>query len=132
MWAADDDLTAVWTLCHLDLRVMPDGEPPFDVSLRTRLHTFRYKGDVVPVLYDPDDHDRVVVDAEADLRAYTKSQTRATADAAAFKEHAEEFRDQAAEFRAATDVFAALARAKASGDQAEVERLKAEFLRLKP
>jgi len=53
MSSPDDDLTTSWTLCWLHLRVMPEGEPPFEASVRTRLNTFKYKGDTVPVLYDP-------------------------------------------------------------------------------
>lgn len=67
-WSADDDLTTSWTLCRLQLRVMPEGEPPFETTVRTRLNTFKYKGDVVPVLYDPADHDRVVVDYQTDAQ----------------------------------------------------------------
>jgi hypothetical protein len=135
MWATDDDLSKQWTLCWFHLRVMPEGEPPFEASVRSRLHTFKYKGDSVPVLFDPDDHDKVVVDAEADLRAVTEEQPAGSGraagglagDSAAFAEHAAEFRDQAADFRASTDALAAIMRAKAAGNQTEVDRLKAEF-----
>jgi hypothetical protein len=137
MLAPDDDLTVSWTLCRLELRVMPEGEPPFEVTARTRLNTFKYKGDTVPVLYDPADHDKVVVDYEADARATMEGYERLHAtgrpggagtfagDAAAFAEQADEFRQNAAGFRATGEALAAIARAKASGDMAEVERLKA-------
>jgi hypothetical protein len=133
--APDDDLTASWTLARLELRVMPDDEPAFEVTVRTRLNTFKYKGDTVPVLYDPDDHDKVVVDYEADARA-TMEGTAApgglAAESAEFAEHAAEFREQAAAFRASSETLAAIARAKAAGDDAEVARLKAEFQRQPP
>jgi hypothetical protein len=68
-WSNDDDLTTSWTLCRLELRVMPPGEPPFEATVRTRLNTWKTKGATVPVLYDPDDHDKVVVDYQSDARA---------------------------------------------------------------
>jgi hypothetical protein len=67
-WSDDDDLTTSWVLCRLELQVMPPGEAPFEVTLRTRLNTLKTKGDTVPVLYDPDDHEKVVVDYELDAR----------------------------------------------------------------
>lgn len=66
-WAPDDDLTTSWTDCKMDLRVFPPGESPFEVTVHTRLHTFKWKGDKVPVWYDPGDHRRVVVDYEEDV-----------------------------------------------------------------
>jgi hypothetical protein len=65
----DDDLTTTWSLCRLELRVMPPGGEPFEATVRTRLNTFKSKGSTVPVLYDPDDHDKLVVDYESDARA---------------------------------------------------------------
>jgi Short C-terminal domain len=67
VFADDSDLTTGWFLCRLDLRVMPSGEAPFETRVHTRLHTLKSKGDMVPVLYDPDDHDKVVVDYKADV-----------------------------------------------------------------
>ena len=69
LFADDDDLTTGWFLCRLDLRVLPSGEPPFETRVHTRLHTLKGKGDMVPVWYDPDDHDKVVVDYKADAEA---------------------------------------------------------------
>jgi hypothetical protein len=77
-WAPDDDLTTRWTDCKMDLRVFPSGESPFEVTVHTRLHTFKWKGDKVPVWYDPDNHRRVVVDYEEDVA----TQMRALNDAA--------------------------------------------------
>jgi hypothetical protein len=131
-FAEDDDLSGQWTLARLHLRVVPEGEPPFEATVRTRLHTFKYKGDTVPVLYDPDDHDKVVVDAEADLRAFNEQQARTASDAASFAEHAEAFREQSEDFRERAELIQAMAQAKAAGDQAEVARLKAKFLGLSP
>jgi putative oligomerization/nucleic acid binding protein len=48
-------------------------------------------------------------------------------EAAAFSERAAAFRDQAAAMRPSTEALAAIMRAKESGDQVEVERLKAEL-----
>ena len=48
---------------------MPPGEPAFEQTVHSRLNTLKSKGDTVPVLYDPDDHGRVVVDYEADAQA---------------------------------------------------------------
>jgi hypothetical protein len=69
MFADDSDLTTGRFLCRLDLRVMPSGEPPFKTRVHTRLHTLKSKGDMVPALYDPDDHDKLVVDYKADPEA---------------------------------------------------------------
>jgi hypothetical protein len=51
------------------LRVLPEqrGEPPFEATVMTRVHTLRYLGGTVPVWYDPGDTARVVVDYEADV-----------------------------------------------------------------
>jgi hypothetical protein len=125
--ATDDDLTKAWTNCWLHLRVMPEGEAPFEAKVRTRLNTFKSQGDTVPVLYDPDDHDKVFVDSEADAQeamdkargdtearsARAQGAAPATAfsgdassfadSAAAFAEQAEKFREQAAALRAKAD-----------------------------
>lgn len=132
--SADDDLTAGWTDCRLELRVMPEGGTPFETTVRTRLNTFKYKGDRVPVLYDPDDHDKVVVDHEADAQetmerqaAQREAQGDLATEAADFAESARAFREQSEGLREATEKLASLARARTSGDQAEVERLKGEL-----
>ena len=136
---ADDDLTGGWTLARLELRVMPEGEPPFDVTVRGRLHTAKYKGDSVPVLYDPDDHDKVIVDSERDARETRERLEQERTAGREFTRQANEFADRAAAFRRQSEgmlgnseKLAALARAKAAGDQAEVERLKAEIQRGRP
>lgn len=69
IWAPDEDLTSGWTDCRMKLRVIPDDrwEAPFEATVLTRIHTFKYKGDSVPVWYDPNDHSKVVVDYEADV-----------------------------------------------------------------
>ena len=69
MWADDSDLTKGGSLCRLELRVMPPGEPPFETTIRTRVDSFHYTGDTIEVLYDPADHDKVAFDYEADARA---------------------------------------------------------------
>ena len=65
-WADDSDLTKGGSLCRLELRVMPPGEPSFEKTIRTRVNTFKYTGDTIEVLYDPNDHDKVAFDYEAD------------------------------------------------------------------
>lgn len=52
------------TLCKLQLRVEPDGEPVFEASTNAWMMGTKgaYEGMVVPVLYDPSDHGKVVVD----------------------------------------------------------------------
>jgi hypothetical protein len=67
--STDDDLTTRWWLCKLELRIMPPGEPAFEKTVHSRLNTIKAKGDIVPVLYDPDNHDDVVVDYKADANA---------------------------------------------------------------
>ena len=69
MWADDSDLTKGGSLCRLELRIMPPGEPPFETTIRTRVNSFHYTGDTIEVLYDPADHDKVAFDYEADARA---------------------------------------------------------------
>jgi hypothetical protein len=132
--SGDEDLTAGWTNARLELRVMPEGEQPFEITVRTRLNTNKYKGDTVPVLYDPGDHDKVVVDYEADARETMERLEQQRTAGKEFTRQATEFADQAAAFRQQSESMlgnseklAALARAKAAGDQAEVERLKAEI-----
>jgi len=77
--STDDDLTTTWFLCWMHLRVIPDDGPPFEASVRTRLNTLKSKGDMVPVLYDPSDHDKLVVDYESDARAAMDGTTAAAA-----------------------------------------------------
>jgi hypothetical protein len=86
-WAPDDDLTTSWTDCKMDLRVSPPGESPFEATVHTRLHTFKWKGDKVPVWYDPGNHHRVVVDYEEDVA----TQMRAVNDAA-LSQHRDDLR----------------------------------------
>ena len=68
-WADDSDLTKQGSLCRLELRVTPPGEPPFETTIRTRVNSFHYTGDTIEVLYDPADHDKVAFDYEADAQA---------------------------------------------------------------
>ncbi|TVZ05970.1 hypothetical protein EAS64_00380 [Trebonia kvetii] len=69
MWAPDNDLGSGWMDCWMRLRVVPDerGEPPFEVTVTTRIHTLKFQGSAVPVWYDPRDTSKVAVDYEADL-----------------------------------------------------------------
>jgi hypothetical protein len=53
-----------WLDYHLTLRVMPDGEAPFEAEARTRLYQLPRHGQVFDVLYDPGDHKKIVVDYE--------------------------------------------------------------------
>ena len=69
LWAPDEDLSSGWIDCLMRLRVIPGqrGEPPFEATAMTRVHTLKYVGGTVPVWYDPGNTARVVVDHEADL-----------------------------------------------------------------
>ena len=51
-------------LCKLELRVQPDAEPEFDVRTDAWFggREGAHEGMVVPVLYDPSDHGKVVID----------------------------------------------------------------------
>ena len=71
LWAPDEDLSSGWIDCMMRLRVIPEqpGEPPFEATAMTRVHTLKYLGGTVPVWYDPENTARVVVDYEADLAA---------------------------------------------------------------
>jgi hypothetical protein len=66
-----NDPTASWTLARLTVLVKPDGAEPFEATLDTKLYTFKTRGSTVPVLYDPRDHRKVVVDQELDLQQQT-------------------------------------------------------------
>ena len=46
------------------LRVEPDGEPAFEVHEKFRYSQFAIPGagSVIPVIYDPDDHDKIMLD----------------------------------------------------------------------
>lgn len=52
------------SLCKLNLRVAPDGEPAFDATTEAWLTGTEgaHDGMVVPVLYDPSDHEKLIVD----------------------------------------------------------------------
>jgi hypothetical protein len=75
MWAPDEDLATNWTDCRMKLRVQPHdrAEAPFEATVLTRIHTFKFQGGTVPVWYDPDDRSRVVVDYEADVQAHMRT-----------------------------------------------------------
>jgi hypothetical protein len=70
-WAPDEDLGRGWIDCLMRLRVMPQqsGEPPFEATAMTRVHTLDYLGSTVPVWYDPRNTAKVVVDYEAGAAA---------------------------------------------------------------
>jgi hypothetical protein len=57
----------VW---KLRLRVMPDGEPPFEVALKERFMQLEqpHAGQVLSVLYDPDDHDKIAIDHDPEAQ----------------------------------------------------------------
>lgn len=67
LWADDDDLTTGSLLVRLKLRVKPDGEAPFEATVHAKVHGIIFQGDTVAVLYDPQDHSKVVVDSQAVL-----------------------------------------------------------------
>ena len=71
LWAPDEDLSSGWIDCLMRLRVTPEqsGEPPFEATAMTRVHTLKYLGSTVPVWYDPRNTAKVVVDNEAALAA---------------------------------------------------------------
>src|SRR5262249_30661009 len=75
-WSADEDLSTSWTDCWMKLMVTPDdrGQAPFEATVMTRIHTFKFQSFHVPVWYDPADHSRVVVDYEADLERMQQAQ----------------------------------------------------------
>jgi hypothetical protein len=60
----DDDMLVPWDLA---LRVTPETEPPFEVRLRMQIHCrlTLSPGIVFKVLYDPEDHQRMVADPSA-------------------------------------------------------------------
>jgi hypothetical protein len=68
-WAPDEDLSGSWVDCLMRLRVIPEqhGEPSFEATATTRVHTLRYLGGTVPVWYHPRDTSKVIVDHEAGL-----------------------------------------------------------------
>jgi hypothetical protein len=51
-------------ICKLQLQVAPDGEAGFHASTSNRCSAFRIprSGDTMRVLFDPEDHSRVVID----------------------------------------------------------------------
>lgn len=53
--------TELWDIA---LRVTPEGESPFDVHVKMRISSFATvtRGAVLQVLFDPKDHERIVVD----------------------------------------------------------------------
>ncbi|MEY9936848.1 S16 family serine protease [Streptacidiphilus sp. MAP5-3] len=68
-WSSDEDLTTTWFDCWMKLLVQPvdRSQPPFEATVKSRVHTLKWQGSHVPVWYDPEDHSRVVVDYEADV-----------------------------------------------------------------
>lgn len=70
IWADDMDPTIGYQMVRLRLKVMPEGEQPFEKVLYTRLQPFSAlgRGDFIDVYYDPNDHDKVVFDYEEETR----------------------------------------------------------------
>ncbi|MBF9067254.1 S16 family serine protease [Streptacidiphilus fuscans] len=68
-WSSDEDLTTSWFDCSLKLLVQPvdRSQPPFEATVKSRVHTLKWQGSHLPVWFDPEDHSRVVVDYEADV-----------------------------------------------------------------
>jgi hypothetical protein len=127
----DFDITQSWDNYRLELRVKPAGEPPFDAVVKTRLYWARIPGDVVDVLYDPDDRDKIVVDYEAEGRKDMERQQQIAEipeRTAASTERLEAVREQLQEklaARAASDPVAQLERLAALRDQGVLS--EAEF-----
>jgi hypothetical protein len=65
-------------VCKLRLQVAPPGEPTFEAETSARFGQFGIpsRGAVLQVLYDPEDHDKVVVDdsPEAQMQVATSNQ----------------------------------------------------------
>lgn len=80
IFADDDDLSTGAILYRLKLRVMPKNEPHFEVTVHTRSHTMLLQGETVPVMYDPDDHERVVVDYKLDYQRQVDAANAPKAD----------------------------------------------------
>jgi hypothetical protein len=59
----------------LTLRVTSETEPGFEVSQKVRVHVFIVPtpGETLQVLYDPDDHTRMIVDPRTALRLRRKA-----------------------------------------------------------
>jgi Short C-terminal domain len=140
---------------HLKLRVQFDDGSVADTACKVGnsfvgSDEFFSTGDIIPVRYDPNDRSQVEVDLAA-LGA-EKEARREKLDAAAiargeaalagknasgaegesgFADQAAAFRSQAAAFRERTaeplPSFSAILQAKQSGNQAEIERLKAQL-----
>ncbi len=69
-----DDPRELWkasrVIYKLKLRVVPEGAPAWEVSVKCQLgrSVNARMGSQLPVLYDPDDHSKVVVDTETILK----------------------------------------------------------------
>ncbi len=46
-------------MCTVKVQVQPDGESPFDATIKCRGNGFTV-GETIPVLYDPNDHTKVM------------------------------------------------------------------------
>jgi hypothetical protein len=84
----------VQAVCKLRLRVEPPGEAPFEAEVKQRFGQFAIPapGTRVEALYDPDDHGKLVVEADsiaatqAEGVPVTELMQRAMADPAKFSE----------------------------------------------
>ena len=53
-------------LCKMKLQVQPEGEPAFEASLDAWMDPPPSEGDSVPVVYDPADHSKLIIDRRAE------------------------------------------------------------------
>lgn len=120
----DTDLTSGWMNYHLTLRVMPDGEAPFEAEARTRLYQSPSHGEVFDVLYDPADHKKVVVDYEGQYAASQEPASVTGPAAQAAKSADPTLTDP--ELAALADIDRMVAESGDAGLQAEVKQQMAE------
>jgi hypothetical protein len=85
------------------LRVQPDDEPEFEVKKRFSFPQLAVPaaGQTIPVLYDPDDHDKIIVDysPEAQQGAAFSAAGIDPAEVGQLVEQAQQFRAQAEQFQ---------------------------------
>jgi Short C-terminal domain len=103
-------------LLKTHLRVQPENEPEFEVTQRFRYPQLAIPaaGQTVPVIYDPGDHDKIMIDRspEAQQGAALSSAGIDPSQVGQLMQQAEQFRAQAEQFQGTAAQFRAKAEAQ--------------------
>jgi hypothetical protein len=106
------------------LKVQPDDEPEFEVKKRFSYPQLAVPsaGQTIPVIYDPNDHDKIIVDYSPEAQQDAALAAAGLADGQQLGDllnQAQQFRAQAEQFQAPAGQFSNMASGMTQGAQAQ-------------